>query len=85
MAGFIGKTVIHPNQIEVVNRLYKVNKKDIEEIPAIYLKGVEFHYVENVQDVWAFALTDETVAQPINLTTEPQPEEQASFNKTLST
>ena len=52
------------------------NKKDIDEIPAIYLKGVEFHYVENVQDVWAFALTDETVAQPINLTTEPQTEEQ---------
>ena len=46
----------------------KDNKKDIDEIPAIYLKGVEFHYVENVQDVWDFALTDETVANPIDLT-----------------
>ena len=26
------------------------NRKDIEEIPEIYRKGVEFHYVENVQD-----------------------------------
>ena len=43
----------------------KDNKKDIEEIPAIYLKGVTFHYVENVQDVWQFALTDELVKNPI--------------------
>ena len=37
------------------------NRKDIEEIPEVYLKGVNFHYVENVQDVWQFALTDEKV------------------------
>jgi len=46
----------------------KDNKKDIDEIPAIYLKGVEFHYVENVQDVWDFALTNETVAHPVVFT-----------------
>lgn len=44
------------------------NKKDIDEIPAIYLKGVDFHYVENVQDVWDFALTDELVRNPITFT-----------------
>ncbi|MGM9705932.1 MAG: endopeptidase La [Prevotella sp.] len=44
------------------------NKKDIDEIPGIYLKGVEFHYVENVQDVWDFALTDEIVNNPVDLT-----------------
>lgn len=43
------------------------NRKDIEEIPEIYRKGVEFHYVENVQDVWNFALTDEMVDNPIDL------------------
>lgn len=43
------------------------NRKDIEEIPKIYRKGVEFHYVENVQDVWKFALTDEKVDNPIDL------------------
>ena len=41
------------------------NQKDIDEIPAIYLKGVTFHYVENVQDVWNFALTDEVVDNPL--------------------
>ena len=41
------------------------NKKDIDEIPDIYLKGVTFHYVENVQDVWQFALTNETVDRPV--------------------
>ncbi len=44
------------------------NKKDIEEIPEKYRKGVEFHYVENVHDVWQFALTDELVAHPVDFT-----------------
>ena len=43
----------------------KDNRKDIEEIPEMYLKGVSFHYVEDVQDVWQFALTDEKVENPI--------------------
>lgn len=43
----------------------KENRKDIEEIPEVYLRGVEFHYVENVQDVWDFALTDEIVDNPL--------------------
>lgn len=45
----------------------KDNQKDIEEIPEKYRKGVEFHYVENVQDVWDFALTDEIVDHPLDL------------------
>jgi ATP-dependent Lon protease len=44
------------------------NEKDILEIPDIYLKGVNFHYVENVQDVWNFALTDEVVKNPLDFT-----------------
>ncbi len=44
------------------------NKKDIDEIPDMYLKGVKFHYVENVQDVWDFALTDEIVENPLDFT-----------------
>lgn len=46
----------------------KENKKDIEEIPQKYRKGVEFHYVENINQVWDFALTDEIVANPLDLT-----------------
>ena len=41
------------------------NRKDIEEIPEIYLHGVSFHYVENVQDVWDFVLTDEKVKDAV--------------------
>ena len=41
------------------------NEKDINEIPEMYLKGVTFHYVENVQDVWNYALTDEIVEHPL--------------------
>jgi len=41
------------------------NEKDILEIPEMYLKGVKFHYVENVQDVWNFALSDDIVENPL--------------------
>ena len=44
------------------------NEKDVNEIPDIYLKGVTFHYVENVQDVWDFALTGEMVKNPTDFT-----------------
>ena len=37
------------------------NRKDVEEIPEVYRKGVTFHYVENVQDVWDFALLNQKV------------------------
>ena len=43
----------------------KENRKDIDEIPEVYRKGVEFHYVENIQDVWDFALTNEVVKNPV--------------------
>lgn len=48
--------------------LCEANEKDINEIPEIYRKGVNFHYVADVQDVWAYALTDEKVKDAIDLT-----------------
>lgn len=45
--------------------LCKENKKNIEEIPAMYLKGLSFHYVENVKEVLQFALLKEKVESPI--------------------
>lgn len=48
--------------------LCSANKKDIDEIPEVYLKGVSFHYVEDVTDVWDFALTDKLVKNPIDFT-----------------
>ena len=50
------------------------NEKDILEIPDMYLKGVTFHYVENVQDVWDFALTKEIVKNPLDLTIKEEDE-----------
>jgi ATP-dependent Lon protease len=32
------------------------NRKNIDEIKDIYLKGLTFHYVKNVEEVWDFAL-----------------------------
>ena len=45
--------------------LCKENKKNIEEIPAMYLKGLTFHYVDNVKEVLQFALLKEKVKHPI--------------------
>ena len=50
------------------------NEKDINEIPEMYLKGVNFHYVENVQDVWDFALTNEVVQNPLSFDIPDEPE-----------
>ena len=44
------------------------NKKNIEEIQEIYLKGLTFHYVENVKEVFDLAITDEVVANPLDFT-----------------
>lgn len=48
--------------------LCKDNMKDIEEIPAIYLKGVTFHYVNDIKEVLALALTDKKVSDAIDFT-----------------
>lgn len=51
--------------------LCEENRRDIEEIPAEYLKGLEFHYVSNISDVWNFALLQDKVndAQKITVAT----------------
>lgn len=41
------------------------NEKDITEIPAAYLQGLQFHYVQTVTDVWNIALLPELVDNPI--------------------
>ncbi|MBQ8466391.1 MAG: endopeptidase La [Prevotella sp.] len=56
--------------------LCKENEKDILEIEQDYLKGVTFHYVESVQDVWAFALTDEIVDHPLSFEIEEENEKE---------
>ena len=61
----------------------KDNKKDIDEIPEKYLKGVEFHYVENVEEVWDFALTDELVDNPMDLSI-PDDDKEINENTTIA-
>ncbi len=43
------------------------NRKDVEDIPQQYLKGVEFHYVKNMLEVLDLALLDELVKKPLDL------------------
>ncbi|MGL5958725.1 MAG: endopeptidase La, partial [Phocaeicola sp.] len=44
------------------------NRKNIEDIPEIYLKGLNFHYVSDIKEVLELALTDQKVSNPINFT-----------------
>ncbi len=48
------------------------NKKNIDEIQEIYLKGLTFHYVDNVKEVFDLAITKEKVANPIDFTLSEQ-------------
>lgn len=45
--------------------LSEQNRKNLEEINEIYLKGLTFHFVKNVGDVFAIALLKEKVDRPL--------------------
>ena len=47
--------------------LSEENRKSIEEIQDIYLKGLTFHYVKDVKEVFAIALTHEKVTDALDL------------------
>ena len=44
------------------------NKKNIDEIQDIYIKGLTFHYVSDIKEVFNLALTNEKVTDAIDLT-----------------
>ena len=54
--------------------LCEENRKNIEEIQDIYLKGLAFHYVKDVKEVLEIALTQEKVADAIDFTIKKQDE-----------
>ncbi|MDR0892472.1 MAG: endopeptidase La [Mediterranea sp.] len=51
------------------------NRKDIDEIPDMYLKGVTFYYVNDIKEVFDIALTEEKVADAIDLSVKKQSKE----------
>lgn len=46
----------------------KENKKNIEEIPDMYLTGLTFHYVDDISEVLRIALLNEKVSNPVQFT-----------------
>ena len=50
--------------------LCEENRKNIEEIQEVYLKGLTFHYVNDIKEVLDLALTDEKVNDAIDFCTE---------------
>ncbi len=47
--------------------LSEENRKDIEEIKGIYIKGLTFHYVKDIKEVLDLALMKEKVSNPLQL------------------
>ena len=47
--------------------LSKENKKDIDQIKDMYLKGLSFYYVEEVMEVINYALLDQKVKDPMKI------------------
>ncbi|MDR2683318.1 MAG: endopeptidase La [Dysgonamonadaceae bacterium] len=45
--------------------LSRENKRHIEEINALYLKGLQFHYVDDIREVLAMALLKEKIKNPL--------------------
>ena len=43
------------------------NRKDIEDIKDIYIKGLKFHFVKDIREVLNIALLDELVDNPVDL------------------
>ena len=41
------------------------NKKDIDEIDQKYIKGIQIHYVDTIEQVIDLALLDEQVDNPL--------------------
>lgn len=54
--------------------LCQENQKDIEEINSLYLKGMTFHYVTDIKEVFELALLQEKVAHPLDLTVKKEEE-----------
>jgi|ERR1035438_7014477 ATP-dependent Lon protease len=43
------------------------NRKDIEEIKPDYIKGLNFHYIEEMKEINTLALLTEKVANPVSI------------------
>ena len=54
------------NMADVI--LSSENKKDVDDIKPIYIKGLNFHYIKDMIDVVDLALENEKVSKPIEFT-----------------
>ena len=55
--GLVGKTIIHPNQIEAINQAYKVSSSDYEMAQKMLDKGTKAIIVQDGQMGEKFAHT----------------------------
>lgn len=51
--------------------LSEENRKDIEEIKEMYVRGVRFHFVDTISEVLTLALLNEQVKKPLKIEVDP--------------
>ena len=56
--------------------LSEENRRNIDEIQEIYIKGLAFHFVKDVKEVFEIALTHEKVADAIDLSVKKKDEKE---------
>ena len=61
--------------------LCKQNQKDVEEVNELYIKGLQFHYVERMHEVLDIALLQEKVKNPIEVNNPPAIEAPAAAHR----
>ncbi|MEY3343312.1 MAG: hypothetical protein RL090_996, partial [Bacteroidota bacterium] len=60
------------------------NFKDIEEIPTMYLKGLKFHYVDEMIEVLNYALLSEKVKNAVKIDVPSIPSSSQNSDSTSS-
>lgn len=74
--GGVKEKILAAKRAEITDILLpEENRKDIEEINAIYLEGISFHYIGHISKLLELALTNEKVDNPIDISIPKKKEE----------
>ncbi len=66
--GGIREKILAAKRAEITDIIIsEANRRDVEDIPAAYVDGITFHYVDNVRQVIDLAITNDPVVNPLTL------------------
>ena len=63
----VARMITEDAAAKVIATLSEENRKDFNEIPEEYIKGIEFHFVKQMTEVLNLALLDQKIKHPLVL------------------